>query len=131
VTHAGGAVSEIADCVLDFDGALIATLSASRSSQRKVRSHIIETPYAQYDVDLLRQDVTVYQHRSQALTGGPAPSYRAETIVDIPFVRHGGEPLLLQLRQFARLLEGAVDVDSERDSILPAHEVAAFVEATA
>ncbi|MBV8196165.1 MAG: Gfo/Idh/MocA family oxidoreductase [Candidatus Dormibacteraeota bacterium] len=130
VAHAGGNVSEIADCVLDFDGELIATLSASRSSQRKVRSQIIETMDAQYDIDLLRQDVTVYRHRSQTITAGVAPSYRAETIVDIPFVRHGGEPLLLQLRHFIRLLEGQVDVNAERDSILPAHEVAALVEST-
>ncbi|HEX6538896.1 MAG TPA: gfo/Idh/MocA family oxidoreductase, partial [Candidatus Dormibacteraeota bacterium] len=58
----------------------------------------------------------------------PAPAYRAETVVDIPFVRHGGEPLLLQLRHFVRLLNGQVDAAAERDSILPAHEIAALVE---
>ena len=127
-TAAGGQVSEIADCLLSFGGELVATLSASRASQRKVRMHLIETPDALYEVDLLRQDVTVYQHRSQSLTRGANPSYRAETVVDIPFVRHGGEPLLLQLRHFVRLIDGAVDAASERDSILPAHEVAALVE---
>lgn len=127
LTFADTQVPEVADCVLDFDGALVATLSSSRTSQRKVRSQTIETRAALFEVDLLRQDVTVYQHRTHELIGGPAPSYRAETVVDIPFVRHGGEPLLLQLRHFVRLLDGGVDVDAERDSILPAHEVAALV----
>ena len=128
LTHAGTDVTEVADCVLDFHGALVATLSSSRASQRKVRTQMIETPAALYEVDLLRQDVTVYQHRTHTLTGGAAPSYRAETVVDIPFVRHGGEPLLLQLRHFIELLNGRVDAACERDSILPAHEVAALVE---
>ena len=128
VTGAGGDISEIADCLLDFHGALVATMSASRASQRKIRTHMIATPTALYEVDLLRQDVTVYQHRAQAMTGGIAPSYRAETIVDIPFVRHGGEPLLLQLRRFVQLLDGSVDADVERSTILPAHEIAALVE---
>lgn len=127
----GTGVAEVADCMLDFDHALVASLSSSRSSQRKVRSHTIATATALYEVDLLRQDVTVYQHRTHSLVGGAAPAYRAETVVDIPFVRHGGEPLLLQLRHFVGLLNGAVDAAAERDSILPAHEVAARVEAGA
>ena len=128
LTRAGTDVTEVADCVLGFDGAMVATLSSSRASQRKVRSHIIETPSALYEVDLLRQDVTVYKHRTHSLVGGSAPAYRAETVVDIPFVRHGGEPLLLQLRHFVRLLDGQLDAAAERDSVLPAHEVAALVE---
>jgi predicted dehydrogenase len=124
----GGDVVEIADCVLDFDGALVGMLSSSRASQRKVRTHLIETARALFEVDLLRQDVTVYEHRTHELVGGAAPSYRAETMVEIPFVRHAGEPLLLQLRHFVRLLEGRVDIAAERDTILAAHEVAALVE---
>ena len=124
----GHDVTEIADCILAFDGGCIATLSASRASQRKVRTQLIETAHALYEVDLLRQDVTVFRHRAQELIGGALPSYRAETIVDIPFVRHGGEPLLLQLRHFLLLINGTVDGDAERDSILPPHEVAAAVE---
>jgi len=125
---AGHDVSEVADCILAFDEGCVATLSASRASQRKVRSQFIETEQALYEVDLLRQDVTVFRHRAQELIGGAQPSYRAETVVDIPFVRHGGEPLFLQLRHFLRLIDATVDVDAERDSILPPHEVAALVE---
>jgi predicted dehydrogenase len=127
----GHDVIEVADCILAFESGCVATLSASRVSQRKVRSQFIETGNALYEVDLLRQDVTVFRHRAQELIGGALPSYRAETVVDIPFVRHGGEPLLLQLRHFLLLIDGTVDCDVERDSILPPHEVAAAVEAPA
>lgn len=128
LTFANTQVAEVADCVLNFNGTLVATLSSSRASQRKVRTHMIETPGALFEIDLLRQDVTVYEHRAHELTGGAAPSYRADTVVEIPFVRHAGEPLLLQLRHFVRLLEGRLDAAAERESILPAHEVAALVE---
>lgn len=121
-------VAEVADCIVRFSPETVATLSASRASQRKVRTHMIETADAMYDVDLLRQDVTVYRHRSHEARLRDGLSYRAETVVDIPFVRHGGEPLALQLRHFVRLLEGAVDVEDERASILPPHRVAAAVE---
>ncbi|HEX6539953.1 MAG TPA: Gfo/Idh/MocA family oxidoreductase, partial [Candidatus Dormibacteraeota bacterium] len=46
VTRAGTDVTEVADCILDFDSTLVASLSSSRASQRKVRSHMIETPSA-------------------------------------------------------------------------------------
>jgi predicted dehydrogenase len=121
-----GTVTEIADCMLHFESGGVATLSASRASQRKVRTHLIATPTALYDVDLLRQDVTVYRHRSHTYEG--LMSYRAETVVDIPFVRHAGEPLALQLEHFLTLIDGRADAAAERDSILPAHEVAAAVE---
>jgi predicted dehydrogenase len=130
-TSPGTDMAEVADCILRFETGAVAMMSASRTSQRKVRTHVIETGDALYDVDLLRQDITVYQHRSHEAVYRDGLSYRAETVVDIPFVRHGGEPLGLQLRHFLRLIAGDVDVDLERASILPAHEVAALVEANA
>jgi len=127
VVGGAGAVpgSEIAGCLLTFEPT-IATLSATRTGQRKIRSQFIETSSALYEIDLLRQDVTVYRHRSHTYEG--LMSYRAETVVDIPFVRHAGEPLALQLEHFLTLIDGRADAAAERDSILPAHEVAAAVE---
>jgi hypothetical protein len=48
--------------------------------------------------------------------------------VDIPFVRHAGEPLALQFEHFLDLVEGRVDADAERQRILPTHELADQVE---
>jgi predicted dehydrogenase len=122
-----GLVSDAAGCLLTFESGTVATLSASRTSQRKVRWQTVDTPTVSYEVDLLRQNVTVYRHRSHEVRD--ALSYRAETVVEIPFVRHAGEPLALQLRHFVALLDGERDAATERASILAPHEVAALVDA--
>ena len=51
-----------------------------------------------------------------------------ETVVDVPFVRHSGEPLGLQLEYFLDLVEGKRDADAERSGIFAPHDVAARVE---
>lgn len=117
-------VAEVADCTLQFTGGPVATLSASRSSQRKIRSLMLATPTALIELDLLRQDVTVYRNVRQSQVGD-TPGYRAETIVDIPFVRHRGEPLALQFEHFVRLMRGDADPAAERATLLAAHQVAA------
>lgn len=122
-----GTVSDAAGCLLTFESGTIATLSASRTSQHKVRWQTVDTPSVSYEIDLLRQNITVYRHRSHEL--GDALSYRAETVVEIPFVRHGGEPLALQLRHFIALIQGDGDATAERAAILAPHEIAACVEA--
>lgn len=127
-TPPGGTVSEIADCTVRFAGGMLATLSASRYSQRKVRSFTISTENELVELDLLRQDVSVYRHVRHEQIGGPSTTYRAQTVVDIPFVRHAGEPLALQFEHFLDLVEGRVDADAERQRILPAHELADQVE---
>ena len=60
---------------------------------------------------------------------GQAAGYRAETVVDIPFVRHTGEPLALQFAPLPRPdRRASADACTERNSILPAHEIAAAIE---
>ena len=125
----GHAVAELADATLRFDAGMVATLSASRVGQRKVRALTITTASAAVELDLLRQDITVYRHVDHEQLADGALTYRTETVIDIPFVRHAGEPLALQLDHFLDLLDGTADADEERRSILPPHAVAAAVEA--
>ncbi len=54
--------------------------------------------------------------------------YRAQTVVDIPFVKQAGEPLVRQLAHFVTLVEGAGDAAAERATLLGPHELAAEVE---
>ncbi len=73
------------------------------------------------EVDLLRRGVTVYRHTTiegEAAHGG----YRQMTEMEVPEIL-GVEPLVAQLAHFVDLIEGRVDADTERESILPAHEV--------
>lgn len=128
-TPAGGNRSEIAECVLRFGDGMVANLSASRWSQRKIREVGIVTEHRLVEVDLLRVNVTVYRNISQALVEGGGP-YRAETVVDVPYLRFRGEPLALQLSAFVDLV-GSGDPDAaaaERASILPPHVVAATMD---
>lgn len=122
-------VVDLADCTITFEGGRLATLSASRASQRKIRSLQIATTSSLIEVDLLRHDVTIYRHRFHNLerTG---PGYQAETVMDIPFVRHKGEPLALQLTHFVQLLRGEADRVAELDTLLPPHEIAARINSS-
>jgi predicted dehydrogenase len=112
-------LDEIADVVVRFGHQMIATLSASRVGQRKVRSLAVATSRQLFEVDLLRQDLTVYEHIDYPETVGG--SYRAKTTIDIPFVRTAGEPLALQLEHFVDLVRGESDPVAEAATLRPAH----------
>lgn len=121
----GAADPEIADCTIRFASGALATLSASRVGQRKLRSIQVLTSSQLLDLDLLRADVTVYRNvRQEQPDVAVAPTYRAETIVDIPFVRHAGEPLALELEHFLDLCAGRGDPSAEIDRILASHALA-------
>jgi predicted dehydrogenase len=120
-------VVELADCSIPLGGSAVATLSASRVSQRKVRSMTVSTANTLIEVDLLRHDVTVYRHRFQEQIDQGGPTYRAETVVDIPFVRHRGEPLAMQLEHFVGLVRGELDPAAEISTLMAPHRVAAQV----
>ncbi|HUQ39548.1 MAG TPA: Gfo/Idh/MocA family oxidoreductase [Acidimicrobiales bacterium] len=119
---------EIADATIKFPNGMIATLSASRVSHREVRSFSIATTNKLIELDLLRHHISVTRHvRHEHLLEG-TPTYRAETIVDSPFVRPTGEPLAMQLDQFLDLVEGKVDMNAIRNGLLPPHTIAYRVE---
>jgi predicted dehydrogenase len=122
--------NEIADCTIAFGERGIATLSANRMGQRKVRSLSIHTDTQLVEVDLLRQDVTVYRNVSQEMTPttGGGMGYRSSTEIELPFVRHMGEPLSLQFDHFLGLIRGEVDAAEEMRQILPAHQLAEQIE---
>lgn len=121
----GSDVDEIADCVIKFDNQSIASLSASRQGQRKIRELRVVTDNRLFDIDLLRVNVTVYRNVMQEVVeNSGTTAYRAETIIDMPFIRHEGEPLALQMRHFDQLIRGEIDFQEELNSLLRPHEIA-------
>jgi predicted dehydrogenase len=127
-TPKNAAVDEISDCVMKFEDGSIASLSASRQGQRKIRDVRVVTDTHLFEVDLLRVNVTIYKNVMQEVVeSGGTSSYRAETIIDMPFVRHEGEPLALQMQHFSRLISGEVDPDTERETLLLPHQIAETV----
>lgn len=116
-------VEEVVDCTLVFEHGAVATLSSSRASQRKVRSISLTTDDLLVEIDLLRHDLTTYHHRSGEVLDRGGPIYRAETVVEIPFVRHAGEPLAVQFEHFLDLVSGDADAAAERATLRAPHAV--------
>lgn len=121
-----GEEMEIVDASIRFGSGSLATISANRWTQRKIRTLSVATDTQLIEIDMLRQDITVYRHVSHEMVGGAG--YRSETVVDIPFVRHTGEPIELQLQHFLGLISGKADPEEERRSLLAPHQVAQTIE---
>lgn len=121
---------DIADFHLAFSEGRVASLSASRITQRKVRSVAITELDRLIEIDMVRQDVTIYRHVGhEAIEGNWG--YRSQTVIDIPVIPSRREPLASQLDHFLGLIHGTVDPERERVSLLPPHEVVASVLASA
>ena len=96
-------------------------LSASRIGQRKLRTMVIQELGRMIEVDLLRRGVTAYRHTTiegETAHGG----FRQYTEIEVPEIV-GTEPLVAQLDYFVKLAKGEVDVDAERESVRPAHDI--------
>ena len=124
------ASEDVAEATLRFADGQIATLSVSRIAQHKIRSLRIAELGRVIDVDLVRQSITIYRHVQEAGFDEEA-GYRQQTIIDIPIIRHPGEPLQLQLAHFVDLIEGRADPAIERDSLLLPHRLIDQIGSTA
>ena len=113
---------DVAEATLRFSQGQIAALSASRMAQHKIRSLTIGELGRVIEVDLLRQSITIYRHvpgagfdedagtasrRSSRYPSSVIPASRCSCSSD----------------HFVRLIEGSVDVDAERESLLLPHTV--------
>ncbi len=131
--HPGSAVGaeDMAEALMSFPGGRLASVSASRIGQQKIRSLRITEVDRAIEVDLLRQSVTIYRHVDAEIATEDGLGYRQQTVIEIPALVQLGEPLAVQLDRFVDLLEGRVDAAAERESILPAHRVVDAVVASA
>lgn len=114
---------DVAEVSLRFPDGLIATVSASRVSQRKLRTLQVAELDRLIEVDLLRRDITVYHHVGADYLSSGDRGYRQQTVIDIPAILDAREPLVTQLEHFVALAEGRADPAAERHTILPPHEV--------
>lgn len=121
---------DVAEATLRFANGQIATLSVSRIAQHKIRSLQIAELGRVIDVDLVRQSITIYRHVQEAGFDEEA-GYRQQTIIEIPIIRHPGEPLQLQLAHFIDLVEGRADRAVERNSLQLPHQLIDQIGATA
>jgi predicted dehydrogenase len=117
-----GASEDVAEALMQFPDGQLATASASRLSQMKLRSLSINELRRQIDVDLVRQSITVYRN----VDGGSFDEdagYSQQTIIDVPVIRHVGEPLQLQLEHFLALIHDDTLAEAELDTLIGPHAV--------
>jgi predicted dehydrogenase len=113
---------DVAEVSMQFDTGCVASLSASRVSQRKVRTLTIAELDRLVELDLFRRDVTVYRHVGAELIDA---GYRQQTVIDIPALTSANEPLAEQLVHFLDLVRGNADPEAELASLEAPHRLTA------
>lgn len=106
--HAPSRAEDIVDAVLGFPQGRMATVSASRVDQRRLRTMVVTEMDRVIEADLLCGEVVV--HRKNDVVGVARPVTSRS-------------PLESQLDRFLGLVTGTVDAREERGTILPAHQV--------
>ena len=112
---------DVAEVSMQFDTGCVASLSASRVSQRKVRMLNIAELDRLVELDLFRRDVVVYRHVGAELIESASGGYRQQTVIDIPAITSASEPLAEQFAHFLELARGNADPETELASLEAPH----------
>ena len=98
---------DIASALLEFEGETIATISASRVTQEKIRTLAISTDEAHFILDYATQDITIHrQAASQSkIKTSIGINYTQESIIERVFI-HRDNPLKLEDEHFANCILG-------------------------
>jgi predicted dehydrogenase len=100
---------DVANVQLQFSGGCVATFTASRITQHKVRTLSISQPDAFIRLDYADQELRIYRQASSEL------KYSEQSQVERMFV-HRDNPLKLELRCFLSAAEAGIVVDdTERE----------------
>lgn len=91
---------DLAQASLLFENGVTASLLASRVHQNKVRNLNVAEDKAYVTVDYMKQEVVINRYVSADMIDDGEIKYRQEVITEIPFLRHRGEPLWIELEHF-------------------------------
>jgi predicted dehydrogenase len=116
---------DVVEASLRFSTGLVAACSASRVSQRKIRALEVAELDRLVEIDLVRQDITVYRHVGADFLSGAQTGYRQQTVIDIPAIEYRKEPLAAQLDHFVALIRGEADPVAELATLVEPHRVVA------
>lgn len=86
--------------ILTYDNGVSATLTASRVSHTKQRQIEMTQQDNVVLADLLRQQVTIHRLEHAEFVDEKGARYRQSGVIEIPYLEHQGEPLLLEQRHF-------------------------------
>ncbi|MFC7236104.1 Gfo/Idh/MocA family protein [Halosegnis marinus] len=109
---------QYATAVLTFESGVVATLTASRVTQEKVRALSLTARQCQVNVDYGDQSVEIHRHSlPEYIVNNGDVRYRHESITEHPTVENG-EPLRAELSAFAEAVRtGGDPVVSGRDGL--------------
>jgi UDP-N-acetylglucosamine 3-dehydrogenase len=91
---------DMATSVLTYANGVSATLTASRVSHTKQRQLELTQQDNVVVADLLRQQVTIHRLEHAEFVDDQGARYRQSGVIEIPYLEHHGEPLLLEQRHF-------------------------------
>ncbi|WP_227354034.1 Gfo/Idh/MocA family protein [Haladaptatus salinisoli] len=118
VAAVGTRDNRYASASIQFDGGVVAGLTASRVTQEKVRKLSITAENCRVNVDYTDQSVEIHRHSlPEYIEDNGDLRYRHESIVERPTVENG-EPLKNELRSFVRsATTGATPVVTGEDGL--------------
>ncbi|WP_049970217.1 Gfo/Idh/MocA family protein [Haladaptatus cibarius] len=118
VTAIGTQDNRYASANIEFDGGVVAGLTASRVTQEKVRKLSITAEECRVNVDYTNQSVEIHRHSMpEYIEDNGDLRYRHESIVERPTVENG-EPLKNELRSFVRsVTTGSTPVVTGEDGL--------------
>jgi predicted dehydrogenase len=91
---------DLACALLCFENGVTANITASRIGQNKVRTLEITQRHNTISVDLVQQAVMIRRMSQTEYLAEPEAVLRQSGVVEVPYLEHRGEPLLLEVRHF-------------------------------
>lgn len=117
---------DIAHAQIRFANGVIAVFTASRISQKRVRTLNITQRESYITADYHTQEVLIRSGLTSEYVGGQNVSYKQVGAVEIPYVQRG-EPLKNELEHFITAVSNqepfAITAEEARKSLMLAHEV--------
>ena len=126
---------DIASALLEFEDETIATISASRVTQEKIRTLAIGTEEAYFILDYATQDITIHrQAMSQSnIKTSVGINYKQESIIERVFI-HRDNPLKLEDEHFANCILGKdqifVSIEDDVNTIKLTEEILKEIKKT-
>jgi predicted dehydrogenase len=97
---------DLASALLGFASGTTASLTASRVGQQKIRRVHVTQLDSYVEADLVRQDVSIHRVQHAEFLTNEGRRYSQAGVVEIPYLRHRGEPLSLELSHFVDCIRG-------------------------
>jgi predicted dehydrogenase len=124
VSALGTPDQQYATAQVRFQDGLMGTLTASRRTQKKVRTLDITAEDCFVAVDYLDQSIEIHRHSRPAYTSGDTDvRFRDERVIEQPIV-NSGEPLKFELSSFVEAAAAGTQPEVTVDDALRAIEVA-------